>query len=48
MTQTVTVLVMPALIRPLRPNARLMLQAIALKGVLPSRNRIHNEEGTES
>lgn len=47
-TQTVTVLVMPALIRPLRPNARLMLQAIALKGVLPSRNRIHNEEGTES
>jgi O-antigen/teichoic acid export membrane protein len=47
-TQTVTILVMPALIRPLRPNARMMLQAIALKGVLPSRNHMHNEEGTES
>lgn len=38
-TQISTVVLMPLLIRPLRPNVRLMLDALLLKGVLPAKNR---------
>lgn len=34
-TQISTVVLMPLMIRPLRPNAKLMLDALLLKGVLP-------------
>lgn len=34
-TQISTVVILPALIRPLRPNAKLMLEAVRLKDVLP-------------
>ena len=34
-TQALTTILLPALIRPLRPNAKLMLDAVALRGVLP-------------
>lgn len=37
-TQMATTLVLPALIGPLRPNARLMLDAILLRGVFPVRD----------
>lgn len=36
-TQISTVVLMPLLIRPLRPNARLMLDALLLKGILPGK-----------
>ena len=34
LTQITTIVVIPALIKPLRPNAKLMLEAVLLKGVL--------------
>ncbi len=38
-TQVSTTTVLPALIRPLRPNARLMLDAVFLRDVFPERNK---------
>lgn len=38
-TQISTVVLMPLLIRPLRPNVRLMLDALLLKGILPEKNK---------
>lgn len=43
-TQLSTVLLLPALIRPLRPNAKLMLDAILLRGALPQKQREHTKE----
>ena len=40
-TQIATTVVLPALIRPLRPNCRLMLDAVLLRGVLPEKRRDH-------
>lgn len=37
-TQAATTVVLPAAIKPLRPNCRLMLDAVLLRGVLPERN----------
>lgn len=37
-TQAATTIVLPALIKPLRPNCKLMLDAILLRGVLPKRD----------
>lgn len=39
LTQISTTVLLPALIRPLRPNAKLMLDAVLLRGVLPDRGR---------
>lgn len=36
-TQASTTILLPALIRPLRPNAKLMLDAVLLRGVLPGK-----------
>ncbi len=38
-TQVSTTILLPALIRPLRPNAKLMLDAVLLRGVLPGKSR---------
>ena len=38
-TQASTTILLPALIRPLRPNAKLMLDAVFLRGVLPGKSR---------
>lgn len=38
-TQMSTTVLLPALIKPLRPNAKLMLEALALKDVLPKRGK---------
>lgn len=38
-TQISTVVLMPLLIRPLRPNVRLMLEALLLKDILPEKNK---------
>lgn len=38
-TQVSTVVLMPLLIRPLRPNVRLMLEALFLKGIFPEKTR---------
>lgn len=38
-TQASTTILLPALIRPLRPNAKLMLDAVLLRGVLPGKAR---------
>jgi O-antigen/teichoic acid export membrane protein len=38
-TQISTVVLMPLLIRPLRPNVRLMLEALFLKGIFPKKTR---------
>ena len=38
-TQMSTTLLFPALIRPLRPNAKLMLEAVLLKGVFQRKNK---------
>ena len=38
-TQISTVVLMPMLIRPLRPNVQLMLDALILKGVLPGKTK---------
>lgn len=40
-TQIATTVVLPALIRPLRSNCRLMLDAVLLRGVLPEKQRDH-------
>ncbi len=40
-TQIATTVVLPALIRPLRPNCKLMLDAVLLRGVLPEKRRDH-------
>jgi len=37
LTQASTVVVLPLLIKPLRPNARLMLDAVLLRDVLPKK-----------
>lgn len=37
-TQISTTVILPAVIKPLRPNCRLMLDAVLLRGVLPERN----------
>ena len=37
-TQVSTTILLPALIRPLRPNAKLMLDAVLWRGVLPERS----------
>ena len=36
-TQVATTTVLPALIKPLRPNCKLMLDAVLLRGVLPEK-----------
>ena len=41
LTQISTTFVFPQIIRPLRPNARLMLDAVLLRGVLPEKQRNH-------
>lgn len=43
-TQLSTALLLPALIRPLRPNAKLMLDAVLFRGVLPEKQRNHTKE----
>ena len=43
-TQMSTTLLLPALIRPLRPNAKLMLDAIVLRDVLPKRQTKREKE----
>ena len=37
-TQIATIVLLPALIRPLRPNSKLMLDAILLRGVFPKKS----------
>lgn len=37
-TQISTTVILTAVIKPLRPNCRLMLDAVLLRGVLPERN----------
>ena len=37
-------ILLPALIRPLRPNTKLMLDAVLLRGVLPEKQRNHTKE----
>ena len=36
-TQAATTVFLPALIKPLRPNCKLMLDAVLLRGVLPEK-----------
>ena len=43
-TQASTTILLPALIRPLRPNTKLMLDAVLLRGVLPEKQRNHTKE----
>ena len=43
-TQVATTTLLPALIRPLRPNAKLMLDAVLFRGVLPEKQRNHTKE----
>ena len=43
-TQVSTTLILPALIKPLRPNAKLMLDAVLLRDVLPKRGTVRGEE----
>ena len=43
-TQTSTTILLPALIRPLRPNTKLMLDAVLLRDILPERQRNHTQE----
>ena len=43
-TQASTTIQLPALIRPLRPNTKLMLDAVLLRGVLPEKQRNHTKE----
>ena len=38
-TQAATTILLPALIRPLRPNAKLMMDAVALRDVLPGNQK---------
>lgn len=42
-TQITTIFVFPSLVRDLRPNAKMMLDAILLKNVLPTRRTKKNE-----
>ena len=42
-TQITTIFVLPSLVRDLRPNAKMMLDAILLKNVLPTRRTKKNE-----
>lgn len=37
-TQASTTVILPAIIRPLRPNCRLMLDAVLFRGVFPEKN----------
>lgn len=39
-TQASTTILLPALIRPLRPNTKLMLDAVLMRGVLPENKEI--------
>ena len=43
-TQASTTILLPALIRPLRPNTKLMLDAVLMRGVLPEKQRNHTKE----
>ena len=43
-TQIATIVLLPALIRPLRPNSKLMLDAILLRGVFPKQKSRGNEQ----
>lgn len=43
-TQVSTILLLPSVIRPLRPNAKLMLEAVGLKDVLPQRRDADRKE----
>lgn len=42
-TQMSTTLLLPVLIRPLRPNAKLMMDAVLLRNVLPGRQKTEKE-----
>lgn len=44
-TQISTSIILPLFIKDLRPNAKLMLEAIILKGVLPSRSKKNKQNG---
>ena len=37
-TQASTTVILPAIIRPLRPNCRLMLDAVLFRGIFPKKN----------
>ena len=43
-TQIATIVLLPALIRPLRPNSKLMLDAILLRGVFPKQKSRGNDQ----
>lgn len=43
-TQAATTILLPALIRPLRPNAKLMMDAITLRDVLPGNQKKQTKE----
>ena len=43
-TQIATIVLMPAVIRPLRPNTKLMLDAVLLRGVLPEKQGLKSKE----
>ena len=43
-TQIATIVLMPAVIRPLRPNTKLMLDAVLLRGVLPKKQGLKSKE----
>ena len=43
-TQASTTILLPALIRPLRPHTKLMLDAVLMRGVLPEKQRNHTKE----
>lgn len=43
-TQIATIVLLPAVIRPLRPNAKLMLDAICFRDVLPPKQRSDTKE----
>ena len=43
-TQAATTILLPALIRPLRPNTKLMLDAVLLRGVLPEKQKNQMKE----
>lgn len=44
LTQIATIVLMPAVIRPLRANTKLMLDAVLLRGVLPKKQGLKSKE----